>query len=229
MGWGANRLAWIAGALAALPLEAAAGAWVAPEGGQQIHTEAVGERDDTLYLESQYYFEAPLSERLAFVARPWLESSAGLAEGWRGEIEAGLKHAILRNDRGALALQAAALWRSDPGSDCGEGGAELRALGGVSFAQGRAFLNAEAGQRVQEGGCPAQRIDLASGFRFTPAWLGMAEAFLHDDPAGDATVKAQLSLVRFDSAGRGVQVGVRMRVDGEAPEPALVLAFWNGG
>ncbi len=220
----ADRTAWIAGVLAFAPAPAFAGAWVAPED-QRIHTELVGERDGAAYLESQYFFEAPIFSGASFVARPWLESAA---DGYRGEVQAGLKHSVLRSDSSALAVQASALWRSDPLAGCGEGGVELRALGGASFAQGRAFLNAEAGHGVQEGGCASARLDVTSGFRFTPSWLGMAEAFVHDDDAGDATVKAQLSLVRFDSGGRGVQIGVRVRVDGDALEPALVLGFWDG-
>ena len=44
---------------------------------------------------------------------------------------------------------------------------------------------------------------------------------------GDETVKAQLSLVRFGDNGRGIQLGIRDRIDGGDPEPALVIGFWS--
>lgn len=228
MGWRESG-ALILGALALSPATANAGAWIAPEGGQSIQSQAVGERAAGYVLETQLFFEQPVAQRTSVVARPWLETGWGVGEsGWRAEAEAGLKQALLRTDRGAVAVQATALWSSHPGVGCGEGGVELRALGGASFAQGRGFLNAEAGRRALEGGCEAFRVDVSSGWRFTQSWLGMAEAFSHQEPAGDATVKAQLSLVRFDDEGRGIQLGVRVRVDGQEPEPALVLAFWRG-
>lgn len=220
--------AWIFGALALAPAPAAAGAWVAPADGQTIHSEVLGERAGGYFLESQYFFERPLDAQTSFVARPWLESGAGAgAAGWRAEAEAGIKRALVRNRGGAVAVQGAALWRSDAPAGCSEGGVELRALAGASLAQGRAFFNAEAAHRAFGGGCGAMRVDVASGWRFGPSWLGLAEAFAHEESAGDASVKAQLSLVRFDRDGRGIQLGVRVRVDGEAAEPALVLAFWN--
>jgi hypothetical protein len=44
---------------------------------------------------------------------------------------------------------------------------------------------------------------------------------------GDETVKAQISLVRFGHEGRGVQIGLRARIDEGLTEPALVVAFWG--
>jgi len=40
-------------------------------------------------------------------------------------------------------------------------------------------------------------------------------------------VKAQLSLVHFDNHGRGIQLGIRNRIDGGEDELALVLSFWT--
>ena len=219
--------AWCVSAIALAPGVARAGAWVAPLGGQSIHTEIVSTRADATYLESQYYLESPISSRTSVMARPWFESSLATG-GWRGEVQAGLKRAVLRSDHAVVAVQASALWRSDAEFGCGEGGGELRALGGVAFAHGRGFINGEAAQRAQSGGCGARRFEVTGGYRIAPRWLGLAEAFVHDPERGDRAVKAQLSVVRFDEEGHGVQVGARFRIDGGEIEPALVIAFWRG-
>jgi len=216
------------GVLALAAARADAGAWVAPEGGQTIQTEDVGERDEALFLESQLYLEAPVGQRASVVLRPWLENGETVGEyGWRAEIEGGVKAALLRTSNAAVAVQASAVWRSDPDEGCAEGAGELRALGGVSFAQGRGFVNAETAARVHDGGCPAGRLDLTIGYRPATNWLGMAETFVFAPEGREAAVKAQFSVVRFTERGLGLQLGVRMRVDGEDPEPALVLAFWG--
>lgn len=55
----------------------------------------------------------------------------------------------------------------------------------------------------------------------------MAQVFVDEPRLGDTSVKAQISLVRFGDDGRGLQIGFRARIDGETPEPALVLGFWG--
>jgi hypothetical protein len=55
----------------------------------------------------------------------------------------------------------------------------------------------------------------------------MAQVFADRDFRNEDNVKAQLSAVRFVAAGLGVQLGVRMRVDGAARDPALVLGLWK--
>jgi hypothetical protein len=141
------------GVLALAAARAEAGAWIAPEGGQAIQTEVVGARNEAAYLESQLYLEQPIGPRVSLVARPWLENGASVGEqGWRAEAEGGVKAALVRTAGAAIAVQASALWRSDPDPGCGEGGGEVRALGGVSLADGRGFVNAEAGARVPDGG-----------------------------------------------------------------------------
>jgi len=216
------------GLLAFAAARAEAGAWIAPEGGQAIQTEVIAERDGGAVLESQLYLEAPVGERVSLVGRPWLENGATVGEeGWRAEVEGGVKAALLRTSNAAVAVQASAVWRSDPDFGCGEGAGEVRALGGVSFADGRGFANAETAARLHDGGCPAGRVDLTLGYRPAPRWLGMAETFVFAPEGREAAVKAQFSLVRFSEGGAGFQLGVRVRLDGDEPEPALVLAFWG--
>ncbi len=230
-----SRAAWLrclslAAALA--PAEAIAGAWIAPEGGQEIWSQAAGERSDALYYESGVYNEAPIDEKSAAVFSTWVGSGAGSGpDGWRADAVLGWKRALLRTDFSVVAVQAGAVWRSDPADGCGEGGAELRWLGGRGFGeQGRGFVNLEIAARVMEGGCGATRLDLTAGYRPRANWLAMAEVFT-DEPQwgeqdGDMAVKAQVTLVRFNDEGRGVQVGFRVRLDGDEPEPAFVLSFW---
>lgn len=205
-----------------------AGAWIGADGVQAIDTVAAGEREDRGVLESQLYVEAPFLDDYAFVAQPRLETWAADGSGetdWRGEASVGVKRLLARGRASAMAVQASALWRSNPDAGCGEGGGELRGLAGVAF--GRAFLNAEAGARVHDGGCAGGRLDFTLGYRPTPHWLGLAETFFDAPHESDATVKMQVSLVRFSARGAGVQIGLRARLNGDEAEPALVVGFWR--
>ena len=100
-----------------------------------------------------------------------------------------------------------------------------RILGGAS--RGRAFVNVEAAERGLSGGCGGERIDLTAGYRPGENWLGMAQLFWDGPREGEHTLRAQLTLVRFGNSGRGIQVGVRARIDGGEAEPALVLGLWG--
>ncbi len=209
-------------------MPAYAGAWIAPEGGQEIVTTVVGERNELRFYESAAYWEVPLGVGDSVVAAPWLEQNYESFDGWRAEATLGWKHAIRRDGGIVMAVQAGALWISHPPLGCSEGGAELRWLGGRAFENG-AFLNAEAATRMLDGGCGGERLDLTAGARFADNWLAMGQVFI-DMPRegrGEDYVKAQVSLVRFGESGRGIQLGVRARVDGGGAEPALVLGFWG--
>lgn len=212
------------------PAPAAAGAWIAPEGGQRIWTELAGERDDALYSESSYYWEAPLSDDLSFVAAPWVAQDPYVrtADGLRWEVAVAGKMAMHRGERAVTAVQAGLVWNSDPAAECAETQAELRWLGGRSIGR-RSFANVEGAERAGEGGCGAERIDLTLGRRFQDKWLGLAQVFVDVPRLGERTTKAQISLVRFSAGGRGVQVGLRARMDGESMEPAVVVGFWGSG
>jgi hypothetical protein len=102
----------------------------------------------------------------------------------------------------------------------------VRALAGASLPH-NTFVNVELAERVLSGGCTDQRVELTAGAHAGPHWMGLAQVFVDGPDYGDETVKAELSLVHFDDHGRGVQVGVRDRIDGGEHEFALVLAFWT--
>ncbi|MEZ5962051.1 MAG: hypothetical protein R3C30_16755 [Hyphomonadaceae bacterium] len=210
------------------PAPAAAGAWVAPEGGQWITSTVLGEREDeTYYSEASAYLEVPVRPDTSFVVAPWVESNQYAENLWRAEAVAGVKHAFYRSDDNVLAIQAGALWVSHPDEGCSEGGAEVRFLGGHSASEGRMFFNVEAAGRALSGGCEGGRLDLTAGYRPGDNWLAMGQIFLDTPVEGDDTVKAQLTVVRFGRTGRGIQVGVRARIDGGALEPALVIGLWG--
>jgi len=209
------------------PAPAAAGAWIAPAGGQEIWTSVAGERDEQSFYETSAYWEAPVGDELSVVAAPWLEQNYDTVEGWRAEAVVGLKHAVLRRGPLVMAVQAGAVWESHPDLGCSEGGAELRWLGGLSIGAG-GFVNVEAATRALEGGCESERFDLTLGYRPNERWMGMAQLFV-DAPRGgeEAFVKAQFTLVRFGDSGRGLQIGLRARLDGGVQEPALVIGLWG--
>jgi len=207
------------------PLPANAGAWIAPEGGQEIISTAVGQRNEMNFYETSSYWEVPVSDDNSLVLTPWVEQNYDTIDGWRGEATLGLKHAFYRGENTVLAAQAGALYISHPDFGCSEGGAELRLLGGMSFENG-AFLNAELATRALAGGCGGERLDLTGGYRVSDNWLGMAQVFVDVPRDGEDIVRAQLSLVRFGESGGGLQLGVRARVDG-GEEPALVLGWWG--
>jgi len=212
-------------ALAASATEAKAGAWPAPREGQEIMTSSIGVREGYTLLESSAYWEAPLDEKTSAVIAPWSETAGDLESGWRGEAVVGVKRAVFNDEHAVMAVQVGAFWRSDPPADCGEGGIEARWLGGRSFARG-GFLNIEAAARVLDEGCPAGRFSLTLGYRPRENWLAMGEVFYDAPREGDESLKLQLSLVRFGDDGRGIQFGLRTRLDGGA-ETSLVLAFWG--
>ncbi len=209
------------------PAPAFAGAWIAPEGGQEIWTNVAGVRSGMSYFESSGYLEAPVADDTSIVAAPWAEQNYDTQDGWRGEATLGVKRTIFRGGDAVMALQAGALWMSHPSeSDCGEGGVELRWLGGRSFDSG-GFVNIEAAGRVLESGCEARRVDLTAGYRPTDNWLLMGQVFFDAPREAEESVKAQITFVRFGENGRGLQIGVRARVDGGEPEPALVIGLWG--
>jgi len=189
------------------PAPALAGAWVAPEGGQQIWTTAAGEREGVSFYESSAYWEIPISGDASVIAAPWYEQNYDTAEGWRAETTVALKGVVLRNGADVMAVQAGALWVSNPPDGCSEGGAELRLLGGRSFGEGR-FVNMEGAVRGLEGGCNSQRIDISAGFRPRSNWLVMGQVFFDSPEDGDQVTRAQLTLVRFGDSGRGLQIGI---------------------
>ncbi|MEQ1618626.1 MAG: hypothetical protein ABL883_09825 [Terricaulis sp.] len=189
-------------------------------------TNVAGQRAEQSYFESAGYWEAPVARDWSVVIAPWAEQSYEIEAGWRGEATLELKHAWIGDAGGALAVQAGAFWSSEPGLSCSEGGAEGRLLLGRSLGE-NTFFNVEAAGRLLKGGCSAQKLELTLGYRPDDEWLFMGQLFSDDSDRGDASVKAQFTLVHFGDSGRGLQLGLRGRLDGDDAEPALVLGFWG--
>lgn len=211
--------------------EAEAGAWVAPEGGQEIVAFTLGERDAFAVSETDVYLEQPFSRRFSFVAQPRFSYSEETAEEpFQADVSAGVKAQLFRGPiasgvAAAAAVQASAVWRNEPEEiSCGEGGGEVRALAGISTP--RSFYNVEAAFRLQSGGCARQRLEATAGYRPNDRWLALGNTFLEATATGENSVKAQASLVRFGRGG-GLQIGLRFRLDGDRREPALVLGWWS--
>lgn len=208
------------------PAPAAAGAWLAPADGQEIVTNTLGERSETLVYESSTYWEMPFeSGETSVVLTPWFETNSDTWDGWRGEGTIGVKHVVYRDERNIVGFQASALWVSHS-DGCSEGGAEVRFLGGRTVGE-TGFVNVEAAARALSGGCEGGRLDVTAGYRPYKNWLALGQVFLDAPLDGDDTVRVQVSLVRFEEDGEGVQLGIRARIDGELAEPAVVLAFWG--
>ncbi len=207
-------------------MPANAGAWLAPEGGQQIWSSAAGEREGLSFFETSGYIEAPLGNRTSIVIAPWVEQGYETVDGWRAEAAVGAKRTLYRDDANVIALQAGALWASHPQEGCSEGGAELRLLAGRGFGR-TGFANIEAATRAFEGGCESERLDLTVGYRPSENWLAMGQLFADSQREDETVIRAQLSLVHFRPSGRGFQIGLRGRIDGEAEEVALVVGWWG--
>jgi len=226
-GSGAAGLRFLSLIAALTPLPAHAGAWIAPEGGQEIWTNVVGQREGLTFYESSGYYEAPVTESTSAVFAPWYENSYSSAEPWRAEALVGAKHVVHRSEGGTVvALQGSAFWTSAPEGDCGEGGAEVRPLAGRGFGQ-TGFVNVEAATRALDGGCESQRLDITVGYRPGENWLAMGQMFADVPLEGEGAIRAQLTLVYFRPSGRGIQIGLRARVDGGGEEAALVIGLWG--
>lgn len=209
------------------PSQAWAGAWIAPEEGQEIWTNVAGQRGGVSFFESSAYWEIPLREDVAAVAAPWVEQGYDVGEdGWRAEATLAAKKSLFRGERSAMALQGGAVWTSLPTDGCGEGGAELRGLYGRSLGED-GFLNLEVAARAFEGGCGGQRLDLTYGRHVGERWMALGQIFMDADRSGDEALKAQFTLVRFGEAGKAIQFGLRGRIDDGFAEPALVIGLWG--
>lgn len=55
----------------------------------------------------------------------------------------------------------------------------------------------------------------------------MAQVFMDAQEAGGSSIKAQFTAVRFRGEDRGIQIGVRARIDEGIAEPAIVLGIWG--
>lgn len=220
---GLRYLSLIAATLA--PTPAIAGAWVAPEQ-QFITTSFYGELEDETAFEASIYNERPIERETSVVATTWFTRDITQQSTFRGEASLGLKQQIFENDDWVVAAQGSALWQSEPGPDCGEAGGELRVLAGRSLSE-RTFLNTEVALREYGGSCGATRFDVTAGWRPNSRWLALGQVFYDAPDQGEEVIRAQVTLVRFLNSGRGIQIGVRSRIDGEADEVMLVLGSWG--
>lgn len=101
-------------------------------------------------------------------------------------------------------------------------------LAGASTRGGRFFATGGIGARAQGHDCIHARYDLTLGVKPHSRVLGLAQVFVDDDLTFGETLKAQASVVAFERNGRGVQLGVRMRLDaGEFIEPTVLLSYWS--
>lgn len=185
-----------------------------------------GEREGVSFFETSGYIEAPIGTSASVVIAPWVEQSYDTVDGWRAEATIGAKRALFRDEANVVAVQAGAVWASHPQDGCGEAGGELRALAGRGFGR-TGFANVEVATRAFEGGCAGERLDLTIGYRPGANWLAMGQVFVDASREEDPIVRAQLTMVHFRPSGRGIQVGLRGRLDGEAEELGLVVGWWG--
>jgi hypothetical protein len=220
-------------AAAFAPALAQASAWRAPEGGEEIRTIVGGVSDDAFLYESEVYFEHPVTSRIDAVIAPRAQTvtayaadgSGELVQTVQGELSAGAKFSLYEGGHSALAVQTGLVWRSAPSSGCAPAGAEARVLAGT--AHGPVFGEAQAAYR-SGGQCQEGRLDLTAGWRASARWMGLGQTFVDIGPGRSPVIKLQLSLVRFNDAGAGLQVGVRVRADPEGNgERALVVGWWR--
>jgi hypothetical protein len=199
--------------------------------GQQIFTTTYGKREGLTYYETSGYIEQPITHNDSVVVAPWLiQDFIDDKDGWRAEATIGAKHIIRHTEHTVAAVQASALWVSAPPEHCQEGGAEIRGLAGVNLPH-NTFVDAEVSERALSGGCTDQRAEVTAGVNAGRRWMGLGQVFVDGPQYGEETVKAQLSLVYFfdDRHRRGLQIGVRDRIDGGEDELALVVGFWTQG
>lgn len=211
------------------PGAAHAGPWVAPDGDRTIVGAAYGETEEASIVETDLFIEAPLNSRVSVVANHWSETvTTFIGSDTHNESVVAGKYRLLHGDRSVVSIQAGVLWDSRAVGDCGEWGGETRLLGGVASRGGHLFATAELGARVQGNDCIHARYDLTLGVKPHKRLLGLAQIFVDDDLTYGESFKAQASVVAFERNGRGVQLGVRVRIDGnDVIEPTLLLSYWS--
>ena len=216
------------------PIPAHASAWRPPEEGQRISTFVGGVSDTTQFFESEIYFEVPVSERLSAVVTPRIESgavlptdgSSELVQTTRGELSTAAKFNLHQGPNIALSVQSGLVWNSSSDGSCGDTAGEIRALAGVS--KGAVFADAQLAYRARSGDCPNGKADFTAGWRPLERWMGLGQVFFDAAPSRSPVVKLQMSLVRFNQEGAGLQVGFRVRADhGGEGERAIVVSWWR--
>lgn len=190
---------------------------------------AYAETDEASIYETDLFIEVPLGARVSVVANHWSQI-ANTFEGssTRNESVLSGKYRLMSGDRSVVSLQSGIVWDSGAAGECGEWGGDARVLAGAATRGGRYFASAELGARVQGNDCVHARYELTLGAKPHKRILGLAQVFVDDDLTYGETLKAQASLVAFERSGRGLQLGVRVRFDGnDVIEPTLVLSYWS--
>lgn len=169
--------------------------------------------------------------RVALVADTWTRNGAEN----RSRVGLALKLQAHHGPRWAVAVQGGALYADGSAADdapptarpcVGPGGEGRIAIGrGQARGDRGAFAALELAYRAQ-GGCAAALTEATIGYKLEAKWLLLAQAFQDHDLHGTETVKVQVSAVRFRRA-RGVQIGIRCRVDGAEAEPAVIIGVWR--
>jgi hypothetical protein len=205
------------------PSAAHAGAWA--EDDQLIVGAAMGtERREAVY-EADLYWERAIAPRWGLVGQLYGAGGPAYRDTWNGEALIASKWNLAQGKSGALSVQAGPYYSRQTQSGCAIWGGETRVLAGRNF--GPAFAEIQTAYRLQGPACAHGRLDTTLGWRPAPSLLTMAQVFADRDFRNEDNVKAQFSAVRFVAARLGLQMGVRMRVDGAAREPALVLGLWK--
>jgi hypothetical protein len=106
---------------------ACAGAWIAPEHGQQITTYTHGQGAQGVEL----FAEAPIGGRASVLGV--------IQEDRAVSAEVAAKAVVWREGGAIAAAQAGVFWREEPGFGCNAWGGEVRGLAG--FGQGAWFVN----------------------------------------------------------------------------------------
>jgi len=212
-------------ALAAFaPASARASPW--PSSGQAISSVGIGEAAGVETIDLDDWRETPSPiDRLSLVTHTFTRLTP---VGVETEISAASKLQIRSGPRWAAALEAGPTWLDRADSPCRGLGGEIRLGVGRSFGPGAAKSGYAAVEvaHSERTGCAELKADMSVGYRADEKWLFLAQSFARRSGHGNEALKVQISAVRF-GARRAVQVGVRVRTDGDDREPALVIGLWR--
>jgi hypothetical protein len=229
--------------IAAVPTQAAAGAWTQPKGAGQVIIkyerlnadtgfDASGElrdlsrerRDDSLGLFAEY----GVSDRLTLQLKgDWQDGEDNLVEyEGRGPIEVGATWQVWRDDQNAVSLYGGYA-RAGQGRNAdyaapgvGEHDWEARLSVGRSFQMtgeqwgiGQSFVELQAARRLRDGLPDETRIDATAGVRWAGGWMILGQAFGGAADGGARWLSLEASVVR-DLGGWSAQAGWRQTVAG---------------
>lgn len=211
--------------MGAVPAQAQAAAWI-PDRPELINTSESGVRGRFYNTAYNLYADVPVRPRLSVVATGRYEITPARPSSVRdvGEAMLALKAGMPLGSRAVGAVQFGPTWRNDLDPDCSGFGGEARAL--VGLTHGRAFLDVQAGARIQSSACVRALYQATLGYRPSRDWLGLAQVFVDDDLLQGSSTTTQISLVRNNAKGVGLQIGARFGFGAQA-ERTFVLGYWR--